>query len=188
MNIIDTEIPDVKIIVPQLFEDERGAFEETYNKKQFDAVINQDINFVQDNQSRSMKRVLRGLHYQVAPMQQAKLIRVTQGEIFDVAVDMRQTSPTFGRWISTKLSAANRFQLWLPAGFAHGFYVESDYADCAYKTTQYYSASHERCIVWNDPHLAIAWPLTGAPILSPKDSSAASFSAVFPLYTRIPIG
>jgi dTDP-4-dehydrorhamnose 3,5-epimerase len=178
MKIIDTEIPDVKIIVPESFEDERGVFEETYNKKQFDAAINQDINFVQDNQSRSTKGVLRGLHYQAAPMQQAKLIRVTYGEIFDVAVDLRETSPSFGRWISTKLSAANRFQLWLPAGFAHGFYVESDYADCVYKTTQYYSATHERCIAWNDPQLAIAWPLLGAPILSLKDAQAGSLLTV----------
>jgi dTDP-4-dehydrorhamnose 3,5-epimerase len=175
MKIIDTDIPDVKIIVPQLFEDERGTFEETYNKKQFDAVINQDVNFVQDNQSRSAKGVLRGLHYQVAPMQQAKLIRVTYGEIFDVAVDLRQTSASFGRWIGTRLSAANRFQLWLPEGFAHGFYVESDYADCTYKTTQYYSAAHERCIAWDDPYLGIEWSIIGAPILSPKDAQAGSF-------------
>jgi dTDP-4-dehydrorhamnose 3,5-epimerase len=121
---------------------------------------------------------LRGLHYQVAPMQQAKLIRVTCGEIFDVAVDLRQTSASFGRWISTKLSAANRFQLWLPEGFAHGFYVTSDYADCVYKTTQYYSAAHERRIAWNDPELGITWPIVGLPILSSKDAHLGSFREV----------
>ncbi len=146
MKIINTEIPDVKIIVPELFEDERGSFEETYNKAIFNEIIGEQVEFVQDNYSRSCKGVLRGLHYQVAPMQQAKLIRVTRGEVYDVAVDLRKKSPYFGRWVSVTLSAENRYQLWLPKGFAHGFYVLSEFADCAYKTTQYYSVSHERSL------------------------------------------
>jgi dTDP-4-dehydrorhamnose 3,5-epimerase len=169
MIVIETQIPDVKIIHPTLFEDERGYLYESFNHGTFETAIGNKVNFVQDNHSMSYKGVLRGLHHQVAPMAQAKLVRVIQGEIFDVAVDIRETSPTYGQWVGTHLSATNRHQLWIPEGFAHGFYVVSDIAECLYKVTNYYSKEHERVIPWDDSCLNIAWPLTGAPRLSDKD-------------------
>jgi len=177
MDVIETSLPDVKIIVPQRFEDKRGFFFESYNCRDFNLRMNSNIHFVQDNHSRSLKGTLRGLHYQIAPKQQAKLIRVALGEVFDVVVDMRKDSPTFGSWISVLLSDKNGYQLWVPEGFAHGFYVISDVVDYLYKTTEYYSVEHERSLIWSDPDLAIDWPLIEAPILSHKDSTAALFKS-----------
>lgn len=174
MNVIQTSIPDVLIIEPEIFGDERGFFYESYNQKALaeQACITQ--NFVQDNHSRSARNVLRGLHYQVKHPQ-GKLMRVTVGEAFDVAVDIRRSSPTFGKWVGIILSAENKRQLWVPEGFAHGFVVLSDFAEFLYKTTDYYAPEHERSIVWNDPDLAIDWPLEGEPLLSLKDSKGQSF-------------
>lgn len=172
MKITNTAIPDVKIIQPQLFEDERGLIYESYNQQQFEAALGQQVHFVQDNHSLSYKGVLRGLHYQLAPMAQAKLVRVTQGEVFDVAVDLRKESPTYQQWVGAYLSAENRQQLWIPEGFAHGFYVLSDVAECLYKVTNHYSKHHEKAIAWNDPQLNIDWPLNGTPNLSDKDKNA----------------
>jgi dTDP-4-dehydrorhamnose 3,5-epimerase len=168
VNIIQTSIPDVLIIEPAIFGDERGFFFESYNQKALaeQAGINQA--FVQDNHSRSAKNVLRGLHYQVKQTQ-AKLVRVIAGEAFDVAVDIRKSSPTFGKWVGVMLSAENKRLLWIPQGFAHGFVVLSESAEFLYKATDYYAPQHERSIVWNDPELAIDWPLQGEPILSQKD-------------------
>lgn len=178
MNIIDTAIPDVKIIEPKVFNDERGFFYESFNKRELAQALGLNLEFVQDNHSRSQKGVLRGLHYQIQPMAQAKLVRVIAGEVFDVSVDIRRSSPTFGQWVGVILSAENKRQLWIPEGFAHGFYVLSDYAECAYKTTGYYSPTHERSIAWNDAELGIAWPLTSAPLVSTKDSLAPLFSSL----------
>ena len=169
MNVIDTAIADVKILEPKVFGDERGFFYESFNQKQFEAAIGRKVEFVQDNHSRSVKGVLRGLHYQVS-QPQGKLVRVVVGEVFDVAVDIRKDSPTFGQWVGVTLSAENKRQLWVPAGLAHGFVVTSDVAEFLYKTTDYYAPEHERCIAWNDPALAIVWPDMGmAPCLSGKD-------------------
>lgn len=168
MNIIPTDIPDVVIIEPRVFADSRGFFFESYNDRAFQEKIGQTIHFVQDNHSQSVKNVLRGLHYQVQQTQ-GKLIRVIVGEIFDVAVDIRKSSPTFGQWVGYHLSAENKRQLWVPPGLAHGFLVTSEVAEVLYKTTDYYAPAHERSLLWNDPKLAIAWPLTGNPILSSKD-------------------
>ena len=178
MNIIQTKIPDVKILDPKLFEDERGFFYESFNKKQLMATLGLHKEFVQDNHSKSNKGVLRGLHYQIAPMAQGKLVRVIQGEVFDVSVDLRHSSPTFGQWVGVILSAENKQQLWIPEGFAHGFYVLSDQAECVYKTTEYYSHEHERSIAWNDAELGIPWPITAPPTLSLKDASAPLFSSI----------
>lgn len=172
MNIIDTKIPDVKIIEPQVFGDERGFFFESFNQLQFDAAIGRSVNFVQDNHSKSSKGVLRGLHYQLPPHAQGKLVRCVVGEVFDVAVDIRKSSPTFGQWVGEYLSADNKRQLWIPEGFAHGFYVTSKEAEFVYKCTDYYNPFSEHSIIWNDAKLNIAWPLDGAPILSDKDSNA----------------
>lgn len=171
MNMIPTAIEDVFIVEPRVFEDSRGFFFESYNKARFDAALQQDIVFVQDNHSRSAKGVLRGLHYQVRQAQ-GKLVRASVGEIFDVAVDIRTESPTYGRWVGVVLSATNKRQLWIPPGLAHGFYVTSDHAEVQYKATEFYSPENERSLLWSDPELAIDWPLTGEPLLSDKDASA----------------
>lgn len=176
MKLIDTAIADVKILAPNKFEDERGFFFESYNCKVFNQLIGVDVRFVQDNHSRSIKGTLRGLHYQIAPRQQAKLVRVVAGEVFDVVVDMRQASPTFGAWVGVVLSAENGHQLWVPEGFAHGFYVLSEYADYLYKTTEYYSVEYERCVLWSDPSVGIEWPAKQGLILSKKDQLGSLFA------------
>jgi len=168
MNIIQTEIPEVLILEPKVFGDERGFFYESFNARRFAEATGCDVDFVQDNHSRSIKGVLRGLHYQIQ-QPQGKLVRVAVGEVWDVAVDIRKGSPTFGKWVGVSLSATNHRQLWVPAGFAHGFVVVSDVAEFLYKTTDYYAPEHERCIRWNDPTLAIPWPLEDEPSLSAKD-------------------
>lgn len=178
MNIIDTAIPEIKILEPKVFGDERGFFYESFNKKELAEALNLTKEFVQDNHSKSTKGVLRGLHYQEAPMAQGKLVRVIQGEVFDVSVDIRPSSPTFSHWVGTILSAENKRQLWIPEGFAHGFYVLSENAECVYKTTEYYSQTHERSIAWNDSDLGIAWPLIAPPIVSAKDTIAPLFSSL----------
>ena len=181
MNIIPTEIPDILIIEPRVFEDQRGFFYESYNAKGFQEKIGVDLHFVQDNHSRSAKNVLRGLHYQIQ-QPQGKLVRVVAGEVFDVAVDLRKSSPTFGQWVGTLLSAENKRQLWVPAGFAHGFCVVSEFTEVLYKTTDYYAPQHERCVLWNDSDLGVAWPLTETPIVSAKDQAGVPFkdAEVFP--------
>lgn len=168
MKVIPTAIPDVLILEPKIFGDERGVFFESYNKRVFEESTGIQVDFVQDNHSRSAKNVLRGLHYQIQ-RPQGKLVRVIAGEVFDVAVDLRKSSPTFGQWVGVILSAENRRMMWIPEGFAHGFLVLTEFAEFLYKTTEYYVPEHERCIVWNDPHLAIAWPLSVEPVLSAKD-------------------
>ena len=162
-------IPDVVLIEPKVFGDERGFFFESFNQKAFNEATGTNHQFVQDNHSRSSKGVLRGLHYQIQ-QPQGKLVRVAQGAVFDVAVDIRKSSPTFGKWVGEVLSADNHRQLWVPPGFAHGFLVLSDTAEFLYKTTDYYAPEHERCIVWNDTDLCIDWRLGGSPILSDKDT------------------
>lgn len=169
MKITNTRIPDVKILEPRVFEDERGFFYESYNQKAFDDAVGYPVTFVQDNHSRSIKGTLRGLHYQLPPHPQGKLVRVTVGEVFDVAVDIRKGSPTFGQWVAETLSAENKRQLWIPEGFAHGFYVTSDVAEFQYKCTDYYAPECERCVRWNDPTVALNWPLQGEPLISDKD-------------------
>jgi len=168
MKTLETAIPDVKIITPLVHGDNRGFFLESYNKKDFANIVGLGIEFVQDNHSRSGKNVLRGLHYQMEHTQ-GKLIRVTAGEIFDVAVDLRKSSPTFGKWAGTRLNSQNHHILWVPPGFAHGFLVLSELADVLYKTTDYYDPDSDRCLIWNDPDVAIPWPIRGQPLLSPKD-------------------
>jgi dTDP-4-dehydrorhamnose 3,5-epimerase len=177
VKIIPTEIADVKIIEPAVFADDRGYFLETWNATSF-AKNGLDLTFVQDNQSRSRKHVLRGLHYQLEQTQ-GKLVRVVKGAVFDVAVDIRKSSPSFGRWIGVELSEDNHRMLWIPGGFAHGFLALTDNVDLTYKCTDFYAARHERTIVWNDPDLAIVWPLeAGAvPLVSPKDAAGATFTA-----------
>lgn len=162
-------IPDVILFEPKVFGDDRGFFFESFNLQKFEETVGHKVNFVQDNHSRSAKSVLRGLHYQLAPHAQGKLIRVTQGEVFDVAVDIRRSSPTFGKWVGVNLSAENKNLLWIPEGFAHGFLTLSDNVDFLYKTTNYYAPTAEGCISWNDPALAIEWPISISPILSDKD-------------------
>ena len=180
MNVVQTAIPDVLILEPKVFGDERGFFFESYNKRVM-AAAGIDAEFVQDNHSRSAKGVLRGLHYQIR-QPQGKLVRVIAGEVFDVAVDIRKRSPTFGKWVGMRLSAENKRMAWVPSGFAHGFVVLSDYAEFLYKTTDYWAPEHERCIVWNDPRLAIDWPVEGEPRLSAKDGMGRLFAEaeVFP--------
>ncbi|TBN31328.1 dTDP-4-dehydrorhamnose 3,5-epimerase [Pseudomonas sp. BGI-2] len=170
MNVIETALPGVLIIEPKVFGDERGFFYESFNAKAFEEATGLDTQFVQDNHSRSQKGVLRGLHYQLENTQ-GKLVRVTVGEVLDVAVDIRRSSPNFGQWEAVRLSAENRRQLWVPEGFAHGFVVLSDFAEFLYKTTDYYAPSAERCIRWDDPTLAIDWQLDEAPQLSAKDQN-----------------
>lgn len=171
MNIEPTDLLGVVLIRPRIFEDDRGFFLESWNQRDFDQAIGREVRFVQDNHSRSVRGVLRGLHYQVAPAAQGKLVTVMQGKIYDVAVDLRPDSDTFGRWIGEELCGDERCSLWIPEGFAHGFLVLSATADVLYKTTDFYSLSHERCIRWDDPTLSIEWPLVGAePLVSPKDA------------------
>lgn len=171
MNVIPTSIPDVLILEPKVFGDSRGFFFESYNEKTFREATGITAYFVQDNHSRSARGVLRGLHYQVE-QPQGKLVRCTQGEVFDVAVDIRRDSPTFGQWVGEILSEENKRLMWIPPGLAHGFLVLSDSADFLYKTTEYYAPQHERAILWNDPDLAIAWPLQAPLLLSDKDKVA----------------
>lgn len=168
MNVQPTTIPGVLILEPRVFTDDRGSFHESFNQRAFEHAVGGPVSFVQDNHSHSRRGVLRGLHVQeVQP--QGKLVRVVNGIVFDVAADIRPGSPTFGRWVGVELSAANSRQLWIPAGLAHGFLVLSETADLLYKTTDYYAPQHERCVIWNDPTLAVAWPLAGPPILSLRD-------------------
>ncbi len=174
MKIIQTAIPEVLIIEPRVFTDERGFFFESFNRRRWCEQTGLQTEFVQENHSRSTKNVLRGLHYQIRQAQ-GKLVRVIAGEVFDVAVDIRKSSPTFGRWVGITLSADNKRQFWIPEGFGHGFVVLSEVAEFLYLTTDYYAPEHERAIRWNDPKLAIDWPLTGDPILSPKDRDAVPF-------------
>jgi dTDP-4-dehydrorhamnose 3,5-epimerase len=176
MHVIKTDIPDVLVLEPRVFGDGRGFFYESYNQRVFEQATGLDVRFVQDNHSRSAKGVLRGLHYQVQ-QPQGKLVRVVAGEVFDVAVDLRKRSPTFGQWVGGYLSAENKRMMWVPAGFAHGFLVISDYAEFLYKTTEYYAPEFERCIRWNDPTLAIQWPECDGqvPQLSAKDQQGMAF-------------
>jgi dTDP-4-dehydrorhamnose 3,5-epimerase len=175
MNVTPTAIPDVLLLEPKMFGDSRGFFYESFNQRAFEAAIGGPAGFVQDNHSRSGRDVLRGLHYQVE-QPQGKLVRVVAGAVFDVAVDIRPASPTFGRWVGVDLTADNRRQLWIPPGLAHGFLVLSDTAEFLYKTTDYYAPKHERCILWNDSVLDIRWPLSGSPILSDKDAAGLTFA------------
>ena len=181
MNITPTEIPDVLIIEPHVFGDSRGFFFESYNEKKFMETTGLQVTFVQDNHSRSNKHVLRGLHYQIR-QPQGKLVRVISGDVFDVAVDIRRSSPTFGKWVGEYLTAENKKQMWVPPGFAHGFLVLSDDAEFLYKTTDYWAPEHERCIRWNDPVLNVQWPMSGDPLVSEKDEKGAFFqdAEVFP--------
>uniref|UniRef100_UPI004057BF2A dTDP-4-dehydrorhamnose 3,5-epimerase n=1 Tax=Candidatus Electronema sp. TaxID=2698783 RepID=UPI004057BF2A len=174
MKVQPTSIPDVLLIEPKVFGDERGFFFESFSQRQWQQATGLNTAFVQHNHSRSLKNVLRGLHYQVQ-QPQGKLVRVVQGEVFDVAVDIRRSSPTFGQWAGEILSAENKRQLWVPEGFAHGFLVLSESAEFLYQTTNYYAPEHERAIIWNDPDLNIVWPLAGEPNLSAKDRQAKSF-------------
>ncbi len=171
MKLTHLAIPDVCLIEPRVFGDARGFFFESFNQRRFDEIIGRKVVFVQDNHSKSVKNVLRGLHYQVV-RPQGKLVRVVEGEVFDVAVDIRKSSPTFGRWTGEMLSAENKKQLWIPEGFAHGFLVLSETAEFLYKTTDYYVPEHERCLLWSDPTLNIGWPLQGEPTLAAKDAAA----------------
>jgi len=170
MKMLPTAFPEVLLIEPTVHEDERGAFFETFNLRAFEQATGLRPHFVQDNHSVSVANTVRGLHYQVGEPQ-GKLVRVVKGAVFDVVVDMRRASPTFGRALSVELSAANRRQLWIPPGFAHGFLALGEGAECLYKITSYWSPAHERILLWNDPALGIAWPLAGAPVISPKDRS-----------------
>lgn len=181
MHVQKTAIPDVLIIEPKVFGDERGFFYESFNQKTLADVAGITDSFVQDNHSRSAKNVLRGLHYQVK-QPQGKLVRVVVGEVFDVAVDVCRSSPTFGKWVGVHLSAENKRMFWVPKGFAHGFLVLSDYAEFLYKTTDFYAPEYERSILWNDPDLGIAWPLDGQPVLSAKDMAGVRLkdAEVFP--------
>ena len=175
-QVSPTRIPDVLIIEPKVFGDSRGFFFESFNAKNFASATGLSVSFVQDNYSRSAKGVLRGLHYQVEQTQ-GKLVQVSQGAVFDVAVDIRKSSPTFGQWVGCELSDANHRQLWIPPGFAHGFMVLSESADFLYKTTDYYAPQHERCIAWNDPSIGIDWPKDITPLLSAKDQQGVSLAA-----------
>ena len=177
MKVIATDIPDVRIIEPAVFGDERGFFFESFNQKLFGEAIGRDVHFVQDNFSRSVRNVLRGLHYQIK-QPQGKLVRVVVGQVFDVAVDIRRSSRTFGQWVGVTLSAENKRQLWIPEGFAHGFVVVSEFADFFYKTTDYWAPQHERAIAWNDAAIAIKWPIDDEPRLSTRDSAAPAFGDV----------
>ena len=174
MKATPLAIPDVILLEPKVFGDDRGFFFESFNQVKFEAAIGRHVTFVQDNHSRSVKNVLRGLHYQIQ-QPQGKLVRVVEGEVFDVAVDIRKSSPTFGRWVGEILSAENKRQMWVPEGFAHGFVVLSNTAECLYKTTDFYAPEHERCIVWNDPTIGIQWPLD-EPVLSVKDQQGKSLA------------
>lgn len=169
-------ISDVILFEPRVFGDERGFFFESFNEREFVDAVGHGVDFVQDNHSRSRRGVLRGLHYQLPPHAQGKLVRVTSGEVFDVAVDIRKGSPTFGQWVGEILSESNKRQLWIPPGFAHGFVTLSDSADFLYKTSDFYTPTAERCIMWNDPQIGIDWPLTVAPQVSAKDAQGLPFA------------
>ena len=175
MMVTPTAIPDVLMVEPKVFGDERGFFFESFNQRAWEEVTGQLVSFVQDNHSHSTKGVLRGLHYQTQPAAQGKLVRCVVGEVFDVAVDIRKNSPTYGRWVGEILSAGNKRQLWIPQGFAHGFLTMSETAEFLYKTTAYYALAHERCIAWNDQTLGITWPLSKEPVLSKADKQGTSF-------------
>jgi dTDP-4-dehydrorhamnose 3,5-epimerase len=172
MQVLPTDLPGVLLLEPRVFGDARGYFYEAYNRRTFHKATGVDVEFVQDNHSRSVKNVLRGLHYQIRQAQ-GKLIRVTAGEVWDVAVDLKKGSPTFGKWTGFTLSAETKRIAWIPPGFAHGFLVVSDAAEVIYKTTDYYAPEHERTLLWNDPALGIRWPLAGAPVLADKDKRGA---------------
>ncbi|EEV0136947.1 dTDP-4-dehydrorhamnose 3,5-epimerase [Escherichia coli O158/O8:H27] len=179
MNIIKTDIPDVLIFEPKVFYDERGFFFESFNQKVFEEAVGHKVEFVQDNHSKSSKGVLRGLHYQLEPYAQGKLVRCVVGEVFDVAVDIRKSSPTFGKWVGVNLSAENKRQLWIPEGFAHGFITLSDIAEFLYKTTSFYSPKHEVCIRFNDENIGIHWPnITDNTLISPKDKKGLNFNSL----------
>jgi dTDP-4-dehydrorhamnose 3,5-epimerase len=184
MKTIETILPGLLLLEPQVFGDDRGFFYESYNERAFRAATGLDVHFVQDNHSRSVKGVLRGLHYQLPPAAQGKLVRCVSGEVFDVAVDLRRESPTLGRWFGVQISAENKREVWIPEGFAHGFLVLSEFAEFLYKTTNYYAPQFERAVVWNDPDLAIDWPLSAPPLLSNKDAAAPRFidAELFPGY------
>jgi dTDP-4-dehydrorhamnose 3,5-epimerase len=169
-----TAIPDVILFEPRVFGDERGFFYESFNEREFTEAVGRSVTFVQDNHSRSRKGVLRGLHYQLPPHAQGKLVRVVAGEVFDVAVDIRKGSPTFGQWVGEILSEGNKRQLWIPPGFAHAFVTLSDSADFLYKTTDFYAPAAERCILWNDPEIGIVWPFDSEPLVSAKDAKGAT--------------
>ena len=175
MKATPLAIPDVIVLEPKVFGDDRGFFFESFSQAKFEAAISRHVTFVQDNHSRSVKNVLRGLHYQIQEPQ-GKLVRVVLGKVFDVAVDIRKSSPTFGQWVGEILSAENKRQMWVSEGFAHGFVVLSDAAECLYKTTTYYAPEHERCIAWNDPTIGIQWPVDGEPVLSVKDQQGQSLA------------
>lgn len=174
LTVVPTEIPGVLILEPKVFGDSRGFFLESFNQDTFRQATGLDVTFVQDNHSRSRKGVLRGLHYQLPPYAQGKLVRVVSGSVFDVAVDIRRDSPTYGRWVGVSLTAENHKQLWIPPGLAHGFLVTSESADFLYKATALYAPEHERCIAWNDPTLAINWQMSTNPIVSTKDAAGTS--------------
>ena len=176
MRAIPTAIAEVLVIEPAVFGDARGAFFESWNRRAFSKLAGRDVDFVQDNHSVSARGVLRGLHYQLR-QPQGKLVRVVAGEVFDVAVDLRRSSPTFGRWVGETLSAQNRRMMWVPEGFAHGFLVLSDLAEFLYKTTDYYAPEHERTLLWNDPAIGVTWPLDGAPVLKPKDAAGTPLAS-----------
>jgi dTDP-4-dehydrorhamnose 3,5-epimerase len=176
MKALPTGLADVFVIEPRVFADARGFLFESHNRRAFRDATGLDVEFVQDNHSRSVKNALRGLHYQIQQAQ-GKLVRVVIGRVFDVAVDLRRTSPQFGKWTGVELDAESKNQIWIPPGFAHGFYVLSDFADVLYKTTDFYAPQHERTVLWNDPRLAIAWPLKGEPILAEKDKRGATLEA-----------
>jgi dTDP-4-dehydrorhamnose 3,5-epimerase len=176
VKAIPTAIAQVLVIEPAVFGDARGAFFESWNRRAFSKLAGHDVEFVQDNHSVSARGVLRGLHYQVR-QSQGKLVRVVAGEVFDVVVDLRRSSPTFGRWVGERLSAQNRRMMWVPEGFAHGFLVLSDMAEFLYKTTDYYAPEHERTLLWNDPAVGVKWPLEGAPVLKPKDAAGTPLAS-----------
>ncbi|MDB4218589.1 dTDP-4-dehydrorhamnose 3,5-epimerase [Planktomarina temperata] len=178
MKVIDTAIKDVKIIEPTVYQDERGFFFESFNQRKFEEAIGRKVEFVQDNHSKSAKGVLRGLHYQLPPHAQGKLVRVVKGEVFDVAVDIRKSSHTHGQWVGVNLSAENKKQLWIPEGFAHGFLTMNEHTEFIYKTTNYYAPAYERCIQWCDPSLAIEWPKTEGIIVSEKDTNGTFLSGI----------
>lgn len=175
MQITRLAIPDVLRIEPRVFGDERGFFYESFHQARFEEAVGRKVNFVQDNHSKSVRNVLRGLHYQIR-QSQGKLVRVVAGSVFDVAVDLRRSSPTFGQWVGEILSAENKAQMWVPEGFAHGFVVLSETAEFLYKTTDYYAPEHERCLAWNDPALAIDWPVQSVPVVSAKDDKGLTLA------------
>ena len=177
MKAIPTALADVLVVEPAVFGDARGAFFESWNRRAFSDLVGRDVDFGQDNHSLSARGVLRGLHYQLDPRAQGKLVRVVAGEVYDVAVDLRRSSPTFGRWVGERLSASNRRMMWIPEGFAHGFLVLSETAEFLYKTSDYYAPEHERTLLWNDPAIGVKWPLAGTPVLKPNDAAGTPLAA-----------